>query len=45
MYLVGFRNRLFVFLSWTASYITFSRGARLITHLDPKLLPPPAPKS
>jgi NADH dehydrogenase len=44
MYLVGFRNRLFVFLSWSASYLTFSRGARLITHLDPKLLPPPAPK-
>lgn len=45
MYLVGFRNRLFVFLSWTAAYITYSRGARLITHLDPKLLPPPSPKN
>jgi NADH dehydrogenase len=44
MYLVGFRNRLFVFFSWTWSYLTYSRGARLITGLDPKLLPPPAAK-
>jgi NADH dehydrogenase len=42
MFLVGFRNRLFVFLSWSASYLTFSRGARLITHVEPRpLLPPP----
>jgi NADH dehydrogenase len=40
-FLVGFRNRVFVFLSWAWSYLTFSRGARLITNLDPKLLPPP----
>jgi NADH dehydrogenase len=30
MYLVGFRNRLFVFLDWVHSYVTYSRGARLI---------------
>lgn len=30
MYLNGFRNRLFVFLSWAWSYATYSRGARLI---------------
>ena len=42
MYLVGFRNRVFVFFAWSWSYITYSRGARLITGLtDPKLLPPP----
>ncbi len=29
-YLNGFRNRLFVFLSWTYSYLTYGRGARLI---------------
>ncbi len=29
-YLIGFKNRLFVFLSWAWSYITFGRGARLI---------------
>ncbi len=39
-YLIGFRNRVFVFLSWAWSYLTFSRGARLITGLDPKTLPP-----
>lgn len=29
-FLVGFRNRLFVVLSWAWSYLTFRRGARLI---------------
>ena len=31
MYLVGFRNRLSVFLSWSYSYFTAQRGVRLIT--------------
>lgn len=30
VYLSGFRNRFFVFLSWAWSYLTFARGARLI---------------
>ncbi|HWB21011.1 MAG TPA: hypothetical protein VG711_11970, partial [Phycisphaerales bacterium] len=30
-YLIGFRNRLFVMLSWAWAYIVFRRGARLIT--------------
>lgn len=30
MYLVGFRNRLIVFLQWMWNYLTFRRGARLI---------------
>ncbi|MBX2997592.1 MAG: NAD(P)/FAD-dependent oxidoreductase [Caldilineaceae bacterium] len=30
MYLVGFRNRLIVFLQWLWNYLTFRRGARLI---------------
>ncbi|HTZ57244.1 MAG TPA: NAD(P)/FAD-dependent oxidoreductase [Acidobacteriaceae bacterium] len=30
-FLVGFRNRLFVFFSWAWTYLTFNRGARLIT--------------
>ena len=30
MYLVGFRNRLIVFLQWTWNYFTFRRGVRLI---------------
>lgn len=30
LYLNGFRNRFFVFLSWAWSYATFARGARLI---------------
>lgn len=29
-YLIGFRNRLFVFLEWFWSYLTYQRGARLI---------------
>ncbi len=30
LYLSGFRNRFFVFLTWAWSYLTFARGARLI---------------
>jgi NADH dehydrogenase len=30
-FIVGFRNRMLVMLSWVWSYITFQRGARLIT--------------
>ena len=35
VYLVGFRNRLSVFLNWAWNYLTWDRGPRLI-------LPPPA---
>jgi NADH:ubiquinone reductase (H+-translocating) len=30
-FLIGFRNRLAVFLNWIFQYLTFGRGARLIT--------------
>ena len=32
-YLIGFRNRLLVFLNWAWNYLTFRRGARIITGL------------
>ena len=32
-YLIGFRNRVFVLASWAWSYLTFRRGARIITGL------------
>jgi NADH dehydrogenase len=31
MFLIGFRNRVFVMLQWAWSWLTFKRGARLIT--------------
>jgi NADH dehydrogenase len=31
MYLVGFRNRISVFVQWAYSYLTYQRGVRLIT--------------
>ena len=31
MYLVGFRNRVSVFIEWAYSFITYQRGVRLIT--------------
>ena len=31
MYLAGFRNRLSVLIEWAYSYVTYQRGARLIT--------------
>ncbi len=34
-YLIGFRNRLLVLVSWAWSYLTFRRGARIITGLPP----------
>lgn len=33
-YLIGFRNRLFVLWQWAYSYLTYRRGARLITERD-----------
>lgn len=33
MYLVGFENRVLVFIQWTWNYITYNRGVRLITNL------------
>jgi NADH dehydrogenase len=33
-FLVGFKNRLFVVLSWAWSYLTFRRGARLIVERE-----------
>jgi len=51
LFLIGFRNRLFVMISWSWSYLTFHRGVRLITRRvpptllgpedDPSLVPPP----
>ncbi len=37
IFLVGFRNRFQVMLGWAWSYITFQRGARLITGRKPDL--------
>jgi NADH:quinone reductase (non-electrogenic) len=31
LYLIGFRNRLLVFIQWAWSYVTYERAARLIT--------------
>jgi NADH:ubiquinone reductase (H+-translocating) len=33
-YLIGFRNRFFVLWQWAYSYLTYRRGARLITERD-----------
>lgn len=48
LYLVGFRNRIAVVFNWAWSYLTFKRGARLITGRgwkESEFPPaPPAPK-
>ncbi len=42
-YLIGFRNRLWVLFGWTWSYLTYQRGARLITgRHDYERLPDPS---
>ncbi len=33
-YLIGFRNRVLVLIQWAWAYLTFQRGARLITMDD-----------
>jgi NADH dehydrogenase len=38
-YLIGFRNRLMVMIEWAWAYVTFQRGARLIT-VEPKAIKP-----
>ena len=42
IFLVGFRNRIAVFLQWAWSYITFNKGARLITRNFQAETRPPA---
>lgn len=39
-YLIGFKNKLFVFTQWAWSYITFKRGARLIVEKEWKNIEP-----
>ena len=42
-YLIGFRNRLWVLFGWAWSYVTYQRGARLITgRHDYERLPDPS---
>ncbi len=36
MYLVGFRNRVIVFIEWAYNYFTYQRGVRLITSAERK---------
>jgi NADH:ubiquinone reductase (H+-translocating) len=44
LYLSGFRNRLVVFIQWAWSFLTWQRGARLITGpIGTVLVPPDAP--
>ncbi len=43
-FLIGFRNRVSVFVQWAWSYLTWQRGARLITgEVGPELAPPGLP--
>jgi NADH dehydrogenase len=56
LFLIGFRNRLLVFIQWAWSYVTYERGARLITGstylpgwmapnpADPNTIAQPAPQ-
>jgi NADH dehydrogenase len=43
IFLIGFRNRIAVLFDWTIAYLTFQRGARLIT--GGRLQPGPPPSS
>ncbi len=42
LFLVGFRNKVTVLFQWFYSYLTYKRGARIITQLPPPPGPPPA---
>jgi NADH dehydrogenase len=39
LFLIGFRNRISVMLQWVVAYVTYSRGARLISSGRPTLPP------
>jgi NADH dehydrogenase len=41
LFLIGFRNRVLVFIQWCWCYITYDRGARLITGKIPPARKPP----
>jgi NADH dehydrogenase len=41
-FLVGFRNRVLVFIQWAWAYLTFDKGARLITRNFQSEQRPPA---
>ena len=41
-FLIGFRNRLVVLIDWAISYVTYARGARVITG-HPRTEPGPHP--
>ncbi len=41
IFLVGFRNRVLVFIQWAWAYLTFDKGARLITRTFQSELRPP----
>ena len=41
LFLIGFRNRLAVLIQWAWSYLTWQRGARLITGQVGAVLDPP----
>jgi NADH dehydrogenase len=42
-FLIGFRNRILVMIQWAWSYLTYGRGARLITSETPCAVPPMPP--
>jgi NADH dehydrogenase len=44
LFLVGFRNKISVLIQWTYSYLTYKRGARIITGVDEVQSNPPKPK-
>ena len=37
LFLIGFRNRILVLIEWAWSYVTYDRGARLITGPPPRI--------
>ena len=39
-FLIGLRNRFIVAFNWLWDYVTFQRGARLITEAEPPHEPP-----
>jgi len=44
LFLVGFRNKISVLIQWTYSYLTYKRGARIITGVDEVPNQPPKPE-
>jgi NADH dehydrogenase len=45
VYLIGFRNRVSVFVNWAWNYLTYDRGARILVESTSERVPAPVSRT